>query len=279
MFFFLCLQMGLSAEKIHYHLSDDPIDVVIVCHPKDKQTLGSCISGIKRNCRKIRRIIVVSDVKLTDKAEWFDEKLFPFNKNEIAAVIGRGSKKRIKKFFSDPRHSQGWYFQQLLKLYSPFVIPDISPNVLIIDADAVFMNHVKFLNHSHGALFCFRRKKGKLEYFRHAQRLVPGLTRVNPNLYTVCHHMLFQRPILEHLFSTVENHHHAPFWVAFCSCVDLKKKNGGASEYEIYSNFALSHTNQVRLRRLKWKNSGQWNQRHQFKKHGYHFVAFHTYLR
>jgi hypothetical protein len=68
------------------------------------------------------------------------------------------------------------------------------------------------------------------------------------------------------------------FWVAFCSCVNLKE-NRGASEYEIYFNFALTHTKQVDLQELKWTNSAHLDQRDKFKKEGYHFVSFHTYLR
>lgn len=265
--------------KIHYPLVDDLIDVVIVCHSKDKMTLGYAIDGIRENCSKIRRVIIVSAEKLTDQAEWFNENQFPFTKTEVGMTIARGSKSRAEKFFRGMHRSPGWYYQQLLKLYSPLVIPDISSNVLVLDADTIFMNPVEFLNDSSGALFCYNKsEEAKIAYFQHAERLVPGYKRVHSKIYSVCHHMLFQKPILEDLFRTVEEYHEKPFWKAFCLSVDLRK-NKGASEFEIYFNFAFNHTDQVELRKLKWANSSNFRQKDEFKKKGYHFVAFHTYLR
>lgn len=281
-FLFLSLSSFAYAEnnttKKHYKLSNDPIDVVIVSHPKDKRTLDYCIEGIIENCSKVRRVIVVSPIRLTNKAEWFDERNFPFTKEGISAVIGRGDKKKSKAFFNHSSRGAGWYFQQLLKLYSPFVIPDISSNVLVIDADTIFMNPIEFLNESGGGLFCVSPHRGKKPYFEHAKRLVPGYERIYPEYYSVCHHMLFQRPILKDLFKAVEKYHKTFLWVAFCLCVDIEGKKG-ASEYEIYYNYALTHTDQVQLRGLKWDNSGYLDDRELFKQAGYHFVSFHTYMK
>ena len=77
--FFICFHLFTYAQsKTHYPLIDDPIDVVLVTHPKDKGTLDYCIDGIRENCSKVRRVIVVSSKKLTNKAEWFNENQFPF---------------------------------------------------------------------------------------------------------------------------------------------------------------------------------------------------------
>jgi hypothetical protein len=142
----------------------------------------------------------------------------------------------------------------------------------------VFINPVEFLNEANGGLFCTSQINPKSRYFEHAQRLVPGYKRVHPEVYSVCHHMLFQHAILKQLFRTVEKHHKTKFWKAFCSCVTFHKKQG-ASEYEIYFSYALSHTDQVALRTLKWINAGDLSLIKRLKKEGYHFVAFHTYLK
>lgn len=282
--FALCIPLFLQAEKnkttkIHYKLYDDPIDVVIVSHPKDQRTINYCIDGILENCKKVRRVVVVSSTRLTDKAEWFNENDFPFTKHDIGLAIGRGSSKKALEFFRRTGRGVGWYYQQLLKLYSPLVIPGISPNVLVIDADTVFMNPVEFLNESFGGLFCISHHPAKQPYIKHAERLVPGYKRIYPQYYSVCHHMLFQRPILEDLFKTVENYHNSSFWLAFCLCVDVQSQKKGASEYEIYYNYALRHTDQVALREFKWMNSGRLEDRNLFKKQGYDFVSFHTYMK
>lgn len=278
LFFFCCHLFAYAQAKTHYNLVNDPIDVVFVTHPKDKATLDDCINGIRANCSKVRRVIVVSSENLTDKAEWFDENQFPFSKEDVAWTIVRGDKRKRETFFKGKHRSPGWYFQQLLKLYAPLVIPNISSNVLIVDADTIFLNPVEFLNKNNGGIFCYSREVPKQPYFDHAKRLIPGYKRIYPEIYSVCHHMLFQRPILEDLFKTVEAYHKTDFWVAFCECVDLKE-NKGASEFEIYYNFALRNTKQVEVRELKWTNSSHFEKKDAFKKKGYHFVAFHTYLR
>lgn len=266
-----------NTVKKHYDLTDDPIDVVIVTHPKDKIVLDKCIRGIKENCSNIRRIIVVSAEKLTDQAEWFDEKNYPFSIEDVKLAIGKGNKIMSQMFFSHHTRGPGWYLQQLLKLYASFVIPEISSNVLVVDADIVFLKPVEFLNSDNGGLFAVSQIQAKTLYIEHAKLLVPGYKRIYPKVYSVCHHMLFQKPILEDLFFAVEEYHHEPFWKAFCSCVKFNK-NQGASEYEIYYNFALTHTNQVAIRELRWINSGSIALEEKFKEDGYHFVAFQSYL-
>lgn len=280
--FCLSLNFFVHAErtgkhKVEYLLTNDPIDVVIVSHPKDKGTLDLCIDGIRENGQNIGRVIVVSSEKLTDKCEWFDEKDYPFSMDDVLKAIGKGDKAKSKKYFKSHYRPVGWYLQMLLKLYAPFVIPGISPNVLVVDADTIFMNPVEFLNESNGGLFCYSKLRAKNRYLNHAARLVPGYKRVHPEVYSVCHHMLFQRAIMEDLFNKVEKVHKTPFWNAFCECVDIDGI-GGASEYEIYFNFALRRTDQVELRKLKWKNSGTIDNRKRYQKNGYHFVSFHTYM-
>jgi hypothetical protein len=280
--FFLCLHAFVysketTVNKTHYKLRNDPIDVVFVSHPKDKETLEYAIDGIRKNGKNIGRVIVISSEPLSKNAEWFDEKKFPFNKDSIAETIAKGDKNKIKAFFADKLRGPGWYFQQLLKLYAAFVIPGMSSNVLVIDADTIFMNPVEFLNDSNGGLFCVSHLNPNTAYFDHAQRLIPGYKRIKPEVYSVCHHMLFQKPILKDLFKTVERHHKMSFWKAFCACVELKGKRG-ASEYELYYNHALKTTDQVAIRELKWANSGYFERRKNFQEKGYHFVSFHTYL-
>src|SRR5436190_474838 len=111
------------------------IDVVIPCHEKDALTLELSINGVKKNCKNIRRIIVVSKKKLTNNAEWFDEARYPFNRRSILMTIFNNDISKVAQYETAPRNRTGWIYQQLLKLYAPLVIPDISSNVLVVDAD------------------------------------------------------------------------------------------------------------------------------------------------
>ena len=167
---FFSLHTSLQAKidepiKKHYDLVNDPIDVIIVTHPKDKETINACINGIKENCPEVRRIIHVSSERLTDQCQWFDENNFPFGIEDVALAVGRGSKAKGDKFFKGHCRYPGWYFQQLLKLYSPYVIPEISSNVLVVDSDTIFMNPVTFLNESNGGLFCFSNLRAKKVFY------------------------------------------------------------------------------------------------------------------
>ncbi|MDB6082063.1 MAG: hypothetical protein JWO53_1335, partial [Chlamydiia bacterium] len=140
---FASLEAKIS--KVKYQLPKDPIDVVIPCTSKDLGTLEVCIRGIKKYGKNIHRVIVVSDKRYTDSAEWFDEKLYPFSKFDIALNI-LGEEAKAREFQDAPNSRLGWIYQQFLKLYAPFVIPKISSNVLILDADTVFVNPIAFTN-------------------------------------------------------------------------------------------------------------------------------------
>lgn len=260
---FLFLMAPLGA--IAYPLTSDAIDVVIPCHEKDIPLLDMCISGIRENGNNINRIFVVSKSAFTDQAEWFDETQFPFSYASINERV----------YHSQPGERTGWIFQQLLKLYAPLVIPGISPNVLILDADTIFLNPVAFLTEKGDPLFNTRVKSNP-RYFAHMKKFIPGIkpNRVNS---AVTHHMLFQRPVLEDLFSKVERIHQKKLWEAFCDCTNFPKF--APSEYEIYYHFCTMRSNQPKIRILKWCNHPDPSQASRLKQEGYHFASFHHYIR
>lgn len=264
--------------KKQYELTDEPLDVVIPTATKDIVTLELAIQGIKENCPEVRRIIVVSDKRLTECAEWVDEAIYPFSKKEIAHALSLG-KAALREELLKPHSRCGWYYQQLLKLYAPFVIEDISSNVLIVDADTIFLNPVTFLTKKKGALFNATDKEAHLPYIIHAKKLIPNFTKLYAHLSGVTHHMLFQRPILADLFKCVEIAHRKEFWKAFCHTVDrLHLQRSGASEYEIYFNYALSCTDQVKIRKLDWKNITSLDQMLECQQKRLDYVSIHSWM-
>lgn len=262
-----------------YQFLDDPIDVVIPAVSKDLTTLNLCIEGIKKNCCQIRRIIVVSPEPLTDQAEWFDEKNFPFDKQQMIQYMLDDDEFLIQLYQSNPACHIGWYYQQLLKLYAPFVIPDISSNVLSLDSDTVVLNPVEFLNESHAGLYN-PGSEYNTPYFLHGERLLPGFKRIFPEFSGISHHMIFQKAVLEDLFDQIKKIHQTEPWIAFCKCVARSHINScGFSEYEIYFNFVFSRTDQVSIRFLKWMNSSHLDLLEQYRNLGYHYVSFHSHMR
>ena len=269
---------GVSFKGVVYDLKDDPIDVVIPCHPKDIVSLELCIAGIKNHGHNIRRIIVVSKSRMTENAEWFSEDIFPFTKQDIATLVFRHNKEEGIAYFLSDKNQVNAMYQQLLKLYSPFVIPGISSNVLILDADTIFLKATKFLNEQNGAYFT--KSIGYLQhYFTHGEKLIPGFFKV-ASCSGIAHHMLFQKAILKDFFSRIEKAHQMPAWKAICTCVDLRDVYRCTfSEYELYFNFSLAQTYQVEVRELKWDNISQIEEIKSPRFHDFNYVSWHSYLR
>lgn len=274
----LNLAKSASSKKVLYKFSNEPIDVVIPCHSKDAQNLELVIKGVRDNVKNCNRVIIVSGKKLTDRAEWFDEKLFPFTKQTIAAQIAHHDPKQTDYLLTKPKGRIGWVYQQLLKLYALRIIPKISSNALIVDADTVFCKPVSFQDESDAPLF----NPGTYHhepYFVHAAKLIPGFKKVFPKYSGISHHMLFQRSILEDLFGVIRAAHKKDPWKAICSFID-PDENSGVSEYELYFNFTFSRSRQGKIRHLKRYDSGDPNdveKLSEFVAQGYDYISCHNW--
>jgi hypothetical protein len=275
---FLCLFCSALSAHAIYRFEEAPIDVVIPCAKKDLETLQLCVQGIKKYGDGINRIIVISDERFAPFAEWFDEKQFPFTKQEIAINIFKDSAKGMQ-FLTATDSRIGWIYQQFLKLYAPLVIPGISSNVLILDADTIFLRPVNFLHKRRFGTFTPGTEYHK-PYFDHMQRAIPWLRKIYPQHSGIAHHMLFQKEIIQDLLRTIESHHHEVAWKALCHAIDLQEVTKSCmSEYELYFNFALMRTGEVKIRPLKWKNVATLGEIEKAKKEGYDYVSCHSYLR
>lgn len=277
-FLFLCVPCYAHiVQEADYAFKSASIDVVIPCSGKDLLTLELCIDGIKKYGRKVRRIIVVSDQRYTDKAEWFDEKNYAFTRLDLAQAIFDTPTKAVN-FVQDSARIN-WIYQQFLKLYAPFTIDDLSPNVLLLDADTVFLRPVHFLKEGKYGLFAVGKEHHK-PYFAHMKRVLPWLKRVHQEYSGISHHMLIQKPVLEDLIDAVQKEHRMIAWKALCKAIDVQDLQGSCmSEYEIYFNFALMRTKKLKVRALKWKNVSTLAEIDVARLEGYHFVSCHTSLR
>jgi Family of unknown function (DUF6492) len=273
-----------NAQSTFYSFRNDPIDVVIPAANKDAFILTYCIKSIRKYVSNVRRIIVISKDYLAADAEWFDENSFPFSKADVAFYLNKEDSSLAQKYLNERPSRVGWYFQQLLKLYATFVIPNISSNILIVDADVIFLKPVNFLSGGNAGLYNIGTEC-HTPYFDHATKLIPNFTKIYPEYSGVCHHMLFQRAVIEDLFQTVEDYNHIEFWKAFCLHVNPGYlKTSGASEYEIYFNFVFSKTPQVEIRQLKWANKPPLESPdalpqliYQARQEGLYYISCHNY--
>lgn len=234
------------------------IDTIIPAHNKDIDTLDLCIDGIRNNVKDIRRIIVVSKEKLTDNAEYFPESAFPFSLEDIGAIVGFHN--RTCK-----------YFGGTLQMTAPFVIPDLTKNILTCDADHIFLRETEFINDKGIALYNVSYDIPKTisshPYLEHCEKLIPGLTK-QTEYSGVCHHILFQKDILQEIFDKVEQRYKMPFWRANLNVTlqpykslthPSQTKNGKPvhadcplliTTYEFYFNYIMKfYTDRCRIRK------------------------------
>jgi hypothetical protein len=230
-------------KKITYSFTSDPIDVVIVCDPKDRPHLESCIQGIRQNGEKIGNITVVSEAKFTDSAHWYDEKNFPFSPSAIAAEKFSGNRLEATRFLYSPHSQAKPIFHQLIKLYAPLTIPGLSPNVLVLDANTIFLKPVAFLSESNEPLIGPLIKTS-------ASNLSHLLPSVQSKTSRTAHQMLFQRCVLEDFFEQLENFHGMKPWKAIVRCID-DVNQPGFSGFAVYDHFMKLRTDQGKIRPLQ----------------------------
>jgi hypothetical protein len=221
-------------------------DVVIPIGPNDISKIKLQIQHTKKNVIGHRNIYIVPyDPNLRiNGCITIEESTFPFSKNTIAQYHGKSSR-------------NGWYLQQLLKLYAGSVIPGILDRYLVIDSDTFFLKPTHFVCMQSGKCFYNYNTKYHAPYLIHMNRLHPTLVNKLKGISGICHHMMFERQFIGKLFELVEKQHGGkPFYQVFLENVEPKHKLlSGASEYEIYFNYMLLyHEKEMLIRPLKWAN-------------------------
>jgi hypothetical protein len=236
-------------------------DIIIPLGPNEMSNFNEQLIYTKKNVIGYRNIyIVTSNVNLKcDDCIVIDENVFPF-------------KDFISKYFAQYKgksNRNGWYFQQLIKLYAGVFISDLLENYLIIDADVFFLKPTRFIENNQ-FLFATGDEEHR-PYFEHMS-LLDSTFKKYYNKSGICHHMLFNKKYLNEIFNIVEKTHNKPFWVAFIILVNEHLKHNvncaesGASEYEMYFNYIYNnHKDNIIIRDLKWQNISK----HNFKENNY----------
>lgn len=240
-------------------------DIVIPVGPNDVRNIAVQIECTQKNVVGYRNIYIVSPVSVDiSGCIYIPETVYPFSMSSVSEIHGKNSR-------------NGWYLQQLLKLYAGTSIPGILRHFLVIDADTYFLRPTYFFTEDGKPLYNMGSEH-HIPYFQHMLRLLPGLTRCIPQWSGICHHMMFDNEILRELFEKVETHHlhRGPFWRIFLELVaPANILASGASEYEIYFNYLLhNHSAAIKIRQLQWRNVGVLN-----LTDSYDYVSWHWYMR
>lgn len=283
-------------------------DIVISSCKKDEFVLQKAIESIKQYIKGYRRIIVVSNEKLTDAedVEWFDEKNYPFSIKDMYDYM-------YNMVPEDMRRRKVSYINQLLKLYAHKVIPDLLDNILIYDSDIVFTKETTFfeddkplygnrilgldaiqgyLNH-HLKLdpsFDFANKLDINVKLKHSGKFCSG----------VCHHIIYNKTIINELINFIEKERGETFWKYYLNQVDTRDgdymKHSEPANCELYYNYVnLFHKDEIKIRPITWMEeaaaSRQQNKivstysnrfeslKAQALAAGHSYIAFHSYNR
>ena len=226
-------------------------DIVIPLGPNELSRINEQIQHVKKNVVGYRNIYIISVEPniIIDGCIIIDERIFEFKINDIPSYF-------IK--YNGKNNRNGWYLQQLLKLYAGFTINGILDNYLVIDADVFFLNKISFLENDK---YIFTTSdEYHIPYFTHMNKLHESFEK-NHNKSGIAHHMMYNKNLIKEMFQLVENKYNNKFWVIFIENVEEHKKypinriESGASEYELYFNFMIKyHNDKIIIRRLNWSN-------------------------
>ncbi len=253
-----------------------PFDVVIPVGPNDIAFVWNNIARNRVNITGFRNMYIVTKNPAALSSEiqenvrvnnciLIDEAIFPFHMSDVIEIHNGAS------------HRNGWYLQQLIKLYAGFVITDILPLYLIVDADTVFLMPTTFVSED-GKCLMNVGAEHHLPYFDHMRKLHPTLKREILRYSGICHHMMFETKYVQSMIELIESHHGGskPFWRLFLELVkESEVLRSGASEYETYFNYMLQYNSgAIKIRLLRWGNASTI-----VEDRGYSYVSVHHYIR
>lgn len=250
----------------HYYLNlqnfslSNVFDIVIPVGPNDKTIIKEQIKYTKKNIIGYRNIYLICyDPSITiNGCITINENIFPFNIETVSNFHGKLNR-------------NGWYLQQLFKLYAGKIIPNILEKYLVIDSDTFFLKPTTFI-YNGICLYNYGSEYHK-PYFDHMNKLDKDLIKMN-RLSGICHHMIFETKYIDELFLRIENNHKDTFYNIFLKMVSMKEKSG-ASEYEIYFNYMLKYNpTKIKIRELTWKNTDKLELNNNL-----HYISYHWYSR
>ena len=241
--------------------TNNVFDIVIPVGPNDKDIINTQIKFTKKNIIGYRNIYLIccDPTTIIDGCITINENIFPFSLEDVSKIHGHLNR-------------NGWYLQQLLKLYSLMVIPDILDKCLVIDADTFFLKPIVFIKNNK-CLYNFGSEYHS-PYFAHMLKLDKELIKIDQQKSGICHHMMFEKKYLCELINKIESNHNDKFYLVFLKMV-TECNGSGASEYEIYFNYMLrNYNNNIEIRKLNWSNSHTLNTNTDFD-----YISCHWYIR
>jgi hypothetical protein len=248
------------------------IDFLIPTHKKDFKTLEICVKSIKENISNLGKIFIVSSEDPNIPG------IIYVSESKFDQYINF---KKIESNFnywnSDFSYRSGWIYQQLIKLLSGIVIPELTESYVVVDSDTIFLRDVHFDSQY---FYYSKVDEYHLPYVEFTKKIL-GLNDTI-GFSTICHHMVFQKKYLSEMIDDVKRRFYSE---SFSDCVlNLIDYNelSSMSEWDLYSNYMITkHPGLCKQRQLSWENlsvlptSCDLN----ILKNNYDFISCHFYLR
>lgn len=211
---------------------EDKLDVIIPCSENDMSLIESSFSSLMKSTNQINKAFVISkkDPKI-DGVKWINQESFPFNIQDL------GSR---------------WRFQQCLKLYAPYIIPNILNYVLLADADVIWhCKNLKFIDQEGRTLFVKSFNQKDIEGYENFRLDVINelCGYIKYNYSAITHHAVIDRRILSNIFASCRR-------VFGNELQDIFSK-GKPSEWELYHSYARRTSPNLQSHRaLKFEVTG-----------------------
>lgn len=249
-------------------------DIVIPVGPNDLAVIQDQFSYTNKNIIGFRNVylIIPDSLKGSMKSEGnvyiIPESVFPFSLDTVASIHGKSSR-------------NGWYLQQLLKLYIWQVVPELMERYLVLDSDTFFLRPTEFVkSNNEGKMECYYNigKEKHQPYFTHMKKMHPSFEKIVEES-GICHHMMFEQKYIKEIIKIVEDCHQKKFYLVFLEQVsDIG--GSGASEYELYFNYIIkNHSSEIKIHHLKWGNITVHPNRIDKTKLDLDYVSYHWHSR
>lgn len=213
----------------------NPIDVVIPFHPKDKSTLSSVLTSIRRHLQNVHTVYVVGkeDPGLSSPSCVF-----------VPEDVFEDARDLVEMYYDKFPQRRGWVFQQLIKLTAWQHIPGLHRHYVVWDSDTVLYRPLHLIDPGCGKLVLGKALGDASHihqpYLRHISRLLPKHTQTLP-FSAICHFQLMDQECLGGLFEIVGRLHNGmSFETAFLVTLDTNEQSP-CSEYELYATFMANY--------------------------------------
>jgi hypothetical protein len=252
-------------------VSNNKIDFLLVCHPKDFCSLKLAVNSIKNNITCCKNIYVISEENLNLVGTIF------VPENQFDSYISKELiRNRWLKKNRNLSHRAGWLDQQFLKLYAGKVIVDLTDSFVFVDSDTIFLRDIEF----NPNLFSYVKVQ---EYHKPYLNPIKILLNKNETIGFSCisHHMIFQKEKVNNLIKEVETRFNLNFVDAILNIIDYNESSC-FSEWDLYANYMiLNNPTLCKKRQLKWKNISYIPSGLQLAilKLSYDFVSCHAWMR